>query len=104
MDYLSSNPTKDEMLEFLKNRPKDELKTICRAINEDCVNECEIPETGSREDLINGLRPVSKAVLFSAINDQYSFDEDDEDSEDEARSQKHKQHDAEDERDEEDED
>jgi hypothetical protein len=95
MNYPKTYSSKTDILEFLRRQPKEDLIDIATLVNEDPINQSEVPESGSRDELIRGLNRTTKGVLKAALEDYYEgydFDEggedEDEDDSDEAVDEK----------------
>ena len=73
MNFPSTYATKSELLEFLREIPKDDLVEVARAVNEDPVNRIQVEEEGTRADIIKSFWPVLKGVTWAGISSVFDF-------------------------------
>ncbi len=79
--FISGFSTKDAMLVWAEeNLDRTELRDLAKMVNDHCLTTCEVPERSNPQDILLSLKNVSKAILWSCL--QEFLDDEDEDQED----------------------
>lgn len=80
--FINGFSTKDAMLVWAEeNLDRTELRDLAKMVNDHCLTTCEVPERSNPQDILLSLKNVSKAILWSCLQEFIDFDDEEDETE-----------------------